>query len=150
MKEARQRYESRLVEVDCGRKQEYEYKLTEGLSQMRAQNEEQIQLYKDSLESTYHTRVGPLPGPRLTPAGFRSGPCDSSGSPASHSGVKATFTWRRWAKVCCLLVTLRIYSAQRQNAIVIGLHLRTRCCQAEAQEGHMTAASCSSGSERRS
>lgn len=60
MKEARQRYEVRLVEVDSGRKQEYEYKLTEGLSEMRAQNEEQIKLYKDNMESTYQTRVGRL------------------------------------------------------------------------------------------
>lgn len=58
MKEARQRYETRLVEVDSGRKQEYEYKLTEGLAEMRAQNEEQIQLYKDSMDSTYQTKVG--------------------------------------------------------------------------------------------
>lgn len=48
------------MEVDSGRKQEYEYKLTEGLSQMRAQNEEQIKLYKDNMESTYQTRVGRL------------------------------------------------------------------------------------------
>lgn len=61
VKEARQRYETRLVEVDSGRKQEYEYKLIEGLSQMRGQNEEQIRLYKDNMESTYQTRVGRLP-----------------------------------------------------------------------------------------
>ncbi|XP_003965093.2 lamin-B1 isoform X1 [Takifugu rubripes] len=60
VKEARQRYETRLVEVDSGRKQEYDYKLTEGLIQMRAQNEEQIKLYKDNLESTYHTRLEEL------------------------------------------------------------------------------------------
>lgn len=58
MKEARQRYETRLVEVDSGRKQEYEYKLTEGLAEMRAQNEEQIRLYKDNMDSTYQTKVG--------------------------------------------------------------------------------------------
>lgn len=60
MREARQRYESRLVEVDSGRKQEYESKLTEGLAEMRAQNEEQIRLYKDSMDSTYQTKVGAL------------------------------------------------------------------------------------------
>lgn len=60
VKEARQRYETRLVEVDSGRKQEYEYKLTEGLVEMRAQNEEQIRLYKDRLDSTYKTKVGTL------------------------------------------------------------------------------------------
>lgn len=60
MKEARQRYETRLVEVDSGRKQEYEYKLTEGLAEMRAQNEAQIRLYRDSMDSTYQTKVGGL------------------------------------------------------------------------------------------
>lgn len=58
VKEARQRYETRLVEVDSGRKLEYDYKLTEGLAQMRAQNEQQIRLYKDSMDSTYQTKVG--------------------------------------------------------------------------------------------
>lgn len=57
VKEARQRYETRLVEVDSGRKEEYEYKLTQALSDMRAQNEEQIKIYKDSMESTYLTKV---------------------------------------------------------------------------------------------
>lgn len=60
MKEARQRFETRLVEVDSGRKQEYEFKLTESLAQMRAQNEEQIKLYKDNMDGTYQTRVGAL------------------------------------------------------------------------------------------
>lgn len=57
VKEARERHESRLVEVDSGRKQEYEYKLTEALADMRAQNEEQIKMYKDNMESTYMTKV---------------------------------------------------------------------------------------------
>uniref|UniRef100_A0A673CS96 Lamin B1 n=1 Tax=Sphaeramia orbicularis TaxID=375764 RepID=A0A673CS96_9TELE len=57
VKEARQRYETRLVEVDSGRKEEYEYKLTQALADMRTQNEEQIKLYKDNLESTYLTRL---------------------------------------------------------------------------------------------
>ena len=47
VKEARQRYETRLVEVDSGRKEEYEYKLTEALTDMRAQNEEQIKLARE-------------------------------------------------------------------------------------------------------
>lgn len=57
MKEARQRYETQLVEVDSGRKVEYEYKLSQALTEMRAQNEEQIKLYKDNMESTYVTKV---------------------------------------------------------------------------------------------
>lgn len=57
VKEARQRYETRLVEVDSGQKEEYEYKLTEALAEMRSQNEEQIRIYKDNIESTYVTKV---------------------------------------------------------------------------------------------
>ncbi|XP_072227905.1 lamin-B1 [Leuresthes tenuis] len=60
VKEARQRYESRLVEVDSGRKEEYEYKLTEALADMRAQNEEQIKIYKDNMESAYKARLEDL------------------------------------------------------------------------------------------
>nr|XP_019937851.1 PREDICTED: lamin-B1 [Paralichthys olivaceus] len=60
VKEARQRYETRLVEVDSGRKVEYEYKLTQALIDMRAQNEEQIKIYKDSMESTYLAKLEDL------------------------------------------------------------------------------------------
>ncbi|XP_076613953.1 lamin-B1 [Chaetodon auriga] len=60
VKEARQRYETRLVEVDSGRKEEYEYKLTEALAEMRAQNEEQMMIYKGNLESTYVTKLEDL------------------------------------------------------------------------------------------
>uniref|UniRef100_A0A8D3E9L4 Lamin B1 n=1 Tax=Scophthalmus maximus TaxID=52904 RepID=A0A8D3E9L4_SCOMX len=60
VKEARQRYESRLVEVDSGRKEEYEYKLTQALTDMRNQNQEQINLYKDNMESTYLTKLQDL------------------------------------------------------------------------------------------
>ncbi|XP_053195979.1 lamin-B1 [Scomber japonicus] len=60
VKEARHRYESRLVEVDSGRKEEYEYKLTQALTDMRSQNEEQIKIYKDNMESTYVTKLEDL------------------------------------------------------------------------------------------
>ncbi|XP_053267371.1 lamin-B1 [Pleuronectes platessa] len=60
VKEARQRYETRLVEVDSGRKEEYEYKLTEALTDMRAQNEEQIKIYKDNMEGTYMAKLEDL------------------------------------------------------------------------------------------
>ncbi|XP_034403181.1 lamin-B1 [Cyclopterus lumpus] len=60
VKETRQRFETQLVEVDSGRKVEYEYKLTQALTEMRAQNEEQIGLYKDNMESTYITKVEDL------------------------------------------------------------------------------------------
>ncbi|XP_062268915.1 lamin-B1 [Platichthys flesus] len=60
VKEARQRYEIRLVEVDSGRKEEYEYKLTEALTDMRAQNEEQIKIYKENMEGTYMAKLEDL------------------------------------------------------------------------------------------
>lgn len=60
VKEARQRYETRLVEVDSGRKEEYEYKLTQALADMRTQNEEQIKIYKDNMESTYLAKLEDL------------------------------------------------------------------------------------------
>ncbi|KAJ0057545.1 hypothetical protein NL108_009303 [Boleophthalmus pectinirostris] len=60
VKEARQRYETRLVEVDSGRKEEYEYKLTQALADMRAQNEEQILIYKENMESTYAAKLEDL------------------------------------------------------------------------------------------
>uniref|UniRef100_A0A3Q2QG63 Lamin B1 n=1 Tax=Fundulus heteroclitus TaxID=8078 RepID=A0A3Q2QG63_FUNHE len=60
VKEARHRFETRLVEVDSGRKEEYEYKLTQALADMRAQNEEQIQMYKDNMESTYKLKLEDL------------------------------------------------------------------------------------------
>ncbi|XP_061590539.1 lamin-B1 [Cololabis saira] len=60
VKEARQRYETGLVEVDSGRKTEYEFKLSQGLADMRAQNEEQIQIYRDSMDSTYRTKIEDL------------------------------------------------------------------------------------------
>lgn len=60
VKEARQRYETRLVEVDSGRKEEYECKLTQALADMRAQNEEQIKIYKDNMEGTYAVKLEDL------------------------------------------------------------------------------------------
>ncbi|XP_075935952.1 lamin-B1 isoform X1 [Anarhichas minor] len=60
VKEAQQRYTTQLVEVDSGRKVEYEYKLTQALTDMRTQNEEQIRLYKDNMESTYVTKLEDL------------------------------------------------------------------------------------------
>lgn len=57
VKEARQRYETSLVEVDSGRKEEYESKLSLALADMRVQNEEQMKIYKDSMESTYAAKV---------------------------------------------------------------------------------------------
>ncbi|KAK5900448.1 hypothetical protein CgunFtcFv8_025407 [Champsocephalus gunnari] len=60
VKEARQRYDSRLVEVDSGRKVEYEYKLTQALIDMRTQNEEQITIYKENMEGAHVTKLEDL------------------------------------------------------------------------------------------
>ncbi|XP_054613857.1 lamin-B1 [Dunckerocampus dactyliophorus] len=60
VKEVRQQYEARLVEVDFGRKEEYESKLTQALADMRAQNEEQFKIYKGNVESTYIAQMDDL------------------------------------------------------------------------------------------
>lgn len=64
VREMRSRYESRLVEVDSGRQQEFESKLTEALQQLRKEHESQIQQYKEELERTFNAKVhnhGTLP-----------------------------------------------------------------------------------------
>ncbi|XP_077593147.1 lamin-B1-like [Stigmatopora nigra] len=57
VKEACQRFETCLVEVGSGHKEEYESKLSLALTEMRFQNEEQIRIYKDSMESTYTAKM---------------------------------------------------------------------------------------------
>ncbi|XP_061836712.2 lamin-B1 [Nerophis lumbriciformis] len=54
VKKARQQYE-----MDSGRK-EYEYKFTQALAAMRRQNEEQLKIYKDSMEKTYISNIEEL------------------------------------------------------------------------------------------
>ncbi|XP_071997666.1 lamin-B1 [Engystomops pustulosus] len=57
IKETRRRHETRLVEVDSGRIVDYEHKLAQALSEMRAQQEEQVKVYKDELEQTYQAKL---------------------------------------------------------------------------------------------
>ncbi|KAM5193110.1 lamin-B1 [Mantella aurantiaca] len=57
IKETRNRHETRLVEVDSGRIIEYEHKLAQALSEMRGQHEEQVKIYKEELEQTYHSKL---------------------------------------------------------------------------------------------
>ncbi|KAL0965013.1 hypothetical protein UPYG_G00275640 [Umbra pygmaea] len=57
IKETRRRHETRLVEVDSGRAVEYEFKLAQALTDMRAQHDEQVKLYKDELENTYVAKL---------------------------------------------------------------------------------------------
>lgn len=55
--EARRKYETRLVEVDSGRQVEYERRLAQALNEIREQHAEQVKLYQQELENTYHARL---------------------------------------------------------------------------------------------
>ncbi|XP_044064174.1 lamin-A-like [Siniperca chuatsi] len=57
LRESKRRYESHMVEIDSGRQQEFESKLTEALTEMRAQHEEQVRLYKEEIEKTYNSKL---------------------------------------------------------------------------------------------
>ncbi|KAL4613291.1 lamin-L(III)-like isoform X4 [Arapaima gigas] len=57
VKEMRSRHESRLLEVDSGRKREFESKLAEALQQLRKEHEVQILQYKEELEKTFGAKL---------------------------------------------------------------------------------------------
>ncbi|XP_028661053.2 lamin-B1 [Erpetoichthys calabaricus] len=57
IKDTRRRHETRLVEVDSGRQMEYEFKLAQALTDMRAQHDEQVKLYKEEMEQTYMSKL---------------------------------------------------------------------------------------------
>ncbi|XP_023262932.1 lamin [Seriola lalandi dorsalis] len=57
LRESKRRYESRMVEIDSGRQQEFESKLAEALCELRAQHEAQVQIYKEELEKTYQSKL---------------------------------------------------------------------------------------------
>ncbi|KAM4707724.1 lamin-B1 [Discoglossus pictus] len=57
IKETRRHHETRLVEVDSGRQIEYEHKLSQALIDLREQHDDQVKLYKDELEQTYHAKL---------------------------------------------------------------------------------------------
>ncbi|XP_069463230.1 lamin isoform X2 [Ambystoma mexicanum] len=57
IRETKRRHDTRLVEIDNGRQQEFESKLADALRDMRAQHEDQIRQYKDDLEKTYHAKL---------------------------------------------------------------------------------------------
>lgn len=46
-----------MVEIDSGRQQDFESKLAEALSDLRAQHEDQIRIYKEEIEKTYNSKV---------------------------------------------------------------------------------------------
>ncbi|XP_056134289.1 lamin L3 isoform X2 [Lampris incognitus] len=57
MQEIRSRHESRLVEVDSGRRREFESKLADAMQQLRKEHDSQIQQYKEELEKTFSTKL---------------------------------------------------------------------------------------------
>lgn len=57
LREVKRRHESRVVELDNGRQQEFESKLAEALMEMRNQHEMQIKMYKEEIEKTYNSKV---------------------------------------------------------------------------------------------
>ncbi len=57
VRETRQRREKRMVEVDSGIQQDYEFKLAQALQDLRRQHEEQVQIYKEELQHTFRAKV---------------------------------------------------------------------------------------------
>ncbi|XP_041108129.1 lamin [Polyodon spathula] len=57
LRETKHRHESRLVEIDSGRQLELESKLADALTDLRAQHEEQLKLYKEEVEKTYSAKL---------------------------------------------------------------------------------------------
>ncbi|NP_694503.1 lamin [Danio rerio] len=57
LRESKRRYESRVVEIDSGRQQDYESKLADALTDLRNQHEEQLRIYKEEIEKTYNSKL---------------------------------------------------------------------------------------------
>lgn len=57
LRDSKRRFETRMVEIDSGRQQEFDSKLAEALIDLRAQHEEQVHLYKEEIEKTYNSKV---------------------------------------------------------------------------------------------
>ncbi|XP_054626198.1 lamin-L(III)-like isoform X2 [Dunckerocampus dactyliophorus] len=55
--ELRGRHDSRLVEVDTGRRREFDMKLAEAMHQLRQDHECQLQQYKDELDRTFSSKL---------------------------------------------------------------------------------------------
>ncbi|XP_059213880.1 lamin L3 isoform X1 [Centropristis striata] len=55
--EIRSQHESRLVEVESGRRREFESKLAETMQQLRQDHEAQLQQYKDEIERTFSSKL---------------------------------------------------------------------------------------------
>lgn len=46
-----------MVEIDGGRQQDFESKLSEALTELRRQHEDQLRIYKEEIEKTYNSKV---------------------------------------------------------------------------------------------
>ncbi|XP_042370998.1 lamin-B2 [Plectropomus leopardus] len=57
VRESRRRQEQRIVEVDSGVRQDYEFKLAQALQDLRRQHDEQVSLYKGELEQTFQAKL---------------------------------------------------------------------------------------------
>ncbi|XP_023699586.2 lamin-B2 isoform X1 [Paramormyrops kingsleyae] len=57
VRETRRRREKRMVEVDSGTKQDYDYKLAQALQDLRRQHEEQVAVYRTELEHTFRAKL---------------------------------------------------------------------------------------------
>ncbi|CAJ1060139.1 lamin-B2 [Xyrichtys novacula] len=57
MRESRRRQEERIVEVDSGVRQDYDFKLSQALQDLRRQHDQQVSLYKDELEHTFQAKL---------------------------------------------------------------------------------------------
>uniref|UniRef100_A0A8B9JS85 Lamin A/C n=1 Tax=Astyanax mexicanus TaxID=7994 RepID=A0A8B9JS85_ASTMX len=57
LRESKRRHESRIVEIDSGKQQEFESKLADALTELRGQHEEQLRIYKEEIEKTYNAKL---------------------------------------------------------------------------------------------
>lgn len=57
LRESKRRHESRMVEIDSGRQQDFESKLADALAELRGQHEDQLRIYKEEIERTYNAKV---------------------------------------------------------------------------------------------
>ncbi|XP_070829702.1 lamin L3 isoform X1 [Chaetodon trifascialis] len=55
--EIQSRHESRLVEVDSGRRREFESKLSESMQQLRQDHESQLRQYKEEMDRTFSAKL---------------------------------------------------------------------------------------------
>lgn len=57
LRESKRRHESRVLEIDGGRQQDFESKLADALSDLRNQHEDQVRIYKEEIEKTYNSKL---------------------------------------------------------------------------------------------